>query len=193
MRPGSPFLPWPQHNARALEVARASVLDGHSWCLFSYARAGMSVEECSEQHAMLVDGWSRSCAGHEPIRVQTMLALYQDAALRPTQFEPWMFASGIVRRDVVAWLCWRFRRPVAFWGAGASMSALASDEDRDRSPWGALARSLGPFSPAAITNAIRESSPDAAAFLSFDLPAPTLHEALLRAVFLGEGSGARDF
>lgn len=185
MRPESVLLPWPQHNARALEVARASVPDGHSWCLFSYARAGMSVEEYAEQHAMLVEGWKRSCAAHEQIRAQTMLALYQDAELQPTRFEPWMFASGTVRRDVVAWLCWRFRRPVVFWGDGTSMSALAPDEDRDRSPWGARARSLGPFRPAAITNAIRESSPDAAAFLSFDLPTPTLHEGLLRAALVG--------
>lgn len=188
MRPRSSPLPWPQHNARALEVARASVPDGQSWCLFSYARAGMSVEEFSEQHAMLVEGWSRSCARHEPIRVQTMLALYHDADLQPPRFEPWMFASGTVRRDLVAWLCGRFLRPVAFWGNGTSMSALAPDEDRARSPWGALARSLGPFRPGAITNAIRESSPDAAAFLSFDLPAPTFHEALLRAAFVGARS-----
>jgi hypothetical protein len=184
MSPGSARLPWAEHNARALEVAHASVPDGQSWCLFSYARAGMSIEQCSEQHAMLVEGWSRSSAGHEPIRVQTMLALYGDVDLQHARFDPWMFASGNVRRDVVAWLCARFRRPIAFWGDGTSMFALAPDEDGDRSPWGALARSLGSFRPGVIAHAVRESSPEAAAFLSFDLPAPTFHEAVLRGAFV---------
>jgi hypothetical protein len=108
-----------------------------------------------------------------------MMAYYTDEPL--TLLEPWLFATGNVRLGLASWLCWRFRRPVAFWGDRTSMSALVPDEDRRRSPWGASARSLGGIRAGAIAHAIRESESDAAAFLGFDLPMPSLGAALAQA------------
>jgi hypothetical protein len=142
----------------------------------------MSFDEMADQHAHIVNGLARTDGACDPIRLQTMMAHYRTDAGR-TRVEPWMFATGSVRRDLVAWFCWRFLRSVAFWGDGTSMYALTPDGDRVRAPWGASARSLGPFRPAAIAHAIQESAPRAAAFLGFDPPVPTFCEALFWATF----------
>lgn len=178
MRPGAD-LTWPQLNVRALETAYAAVADGQTWCLFSYARAEMSAEESSNQHAMLIDGLSRPSCACDSTRVLTMVAHYRADGVF-TRWEPWLFVIGNVRLGLAAWLCSRFGRPTAFWGDRSSISALAPDADRDRSPWGALARSLGAFRAGAIAHAICESSSDAATFLGFDLPVSSLDEALAR-------------
>lgn len=178
-------LSWPLLHTMALEEAHASVPLGYSWCLFSYAREEMSLGDSSQQHAMLVEGLSMTCSACEPIPVQTMVAYYDVGDLRP-RFEAWMFAAGNVRRGLVAWLCFRFRRPVAFWGEGTSLWALTPDEDRRRSPWGASSRQLGPFRPGAIAHAIRESAPGASTFLGFDFPAPSFAEAVNRASSVGD-------
>lgn len=179
MRNTSVDLTWPQRHARALGEAYASVVFGESWGLFNYSRDAMSLEETAEQHAMIVEGLGRA-NDVAPIRVQTMMARYRDEGAG-TRVEPWMFMTGGVRVELVAWCCSRFGRPLAFWGDKSSIHALTPDGDRTRAPWGASARSLGPFRPAAIANAIRESSSAAAAFLGFDPPVPTFCEALLRA------------
>jgi hypothetical protein len=176
-------LTWPRLHDRALSEAYASVLCGQSWCLFSYARDEMSFDEMAEQHAHIIDGLDRRDGACDPIRLQTMMAHYRTNGAS-TRLEPWMFATGSVRRDLVAWFCFRFRRPIAFWGDGNSIYALTPDEDQTRAPWGASARSLGPFRPAAIAHAIHESAPAAAAFLGFDLPVPTFCEALLWATLI---------
>lgn len=177
MRTSSSDRNWPRHHDRALSEAYASVPYGESWCLFSYSRHEMSFDEMAEQHGFIVDGLS---LGRDPMRAQTMMAHYCTHDDR-TRLEPWMFATGRIRAELAAWLCSRFRRPVAFWGLEASMYALTPDGDRARAPWGASARSLGPFGPAAIAHAIHESSPMAASFLGFDPPAPTFCQALFRA------------
>lgn len=180
MRVSSSDPAWPQRHDRALREAYASVPCGQSWCLFSYSRDEMSFDEMAAQHAHIVDGLGRKNGTCDPIRLQTMMAHYRTDEAR-TRVEPWMFATGSVRRDLVAWFCSRFRRSVAFWGDGTAMYALVPDGDRVRAPWGASARSLGAFRPAAIAHAIHESSLTAASFLGFDPPVPTFCEALFRA------------
>ena len=173
---------WAQRHARALSEAHASVLRGESWGLFAYSQYMMSLEKTAKQHAMIVDGLGRASGIFAPIRVQTMMAHYRDDEAG-TRLEPWMFATGGVRVELVAWFCTRFRRPVAFWGDRSSVHALTPDGDWTRSAWGASARSLGPFRPAAIAHAIHESSSTGSAFLGFDRPVPTFCEALFRATF----------
>ena len=133
---------------------------------------------------MLAEGLGTSTSG-EPIPVQTMAAYYDVGERRP-RFEPWLFAAGPIRREFVAWLCFRFSRPIAFWGKRDSLWALTPDDDRAQSPWGASARQLGPFCPGSIAHAICESSPASATFLGFDVPAPTFAEAVSRAAFIGD-------
>jgi hypothetical protein len=110
-----------------------------------------------------------------------MIAHYRTDEAR-TSLEPWIFATGGVQIELAAWFCSQFRRPVGFWGTeGAALYALTPDKDRARAPFGASARSLGTFRPAAIAHAIHESSPSSSAFLGFNPPAPTFCEALFRA------------
>jgi hypothetical protein len=142
----------------------------------------MSLDEMAEQHAFILEGLGRDGGGRPLIRLQTMMAHYRAGEAR-TRLEPWMFATGTIRVGLADWLCWRFDCRVAFWGDRFAMFALAPDGDRARAPWGATARSLGPFRPTAIAHAIRESAPMAATFLGFDPPAPSFCEALIRATF----------
>ncbi len=179
MRANASDATWPERHERTLTEAYASVPCGESWCLFSYARDEMSFDEMATQHSSIVDGLGRADAPCGRIRVQTTIAHYRTDTAR-TRLEPWLFAAGKVRVELAAWFCSRFQRPVAFWGDRASMFALAPDGDRTRAPWGATARSLGPFRTAAIAQATQESAPKAAAFLGFDGLAPTFYEALLR-------------
>lgn len=178
-------LDWPGLNTRALMAAHALVLPGQSWCLFSYWRCTMTPEESWKQHSMLVEGLTRPCTSGEPMRVHTMMAHYLVDDVQRTRFEPWMFATGSVRLGLVAWLCSRFRRPLAFWGEGTSLFALTPDADCKRSPWGAAARPLGTFRSGAIAHAVVESSLEAATFVGFDVPASTYVDALARTAFVG--------
>jgi hypothetical protein len=176
-------LSWPLLNMLALEEAHSSVALGDAWCLFSYMNE-LSPEESTRQHAILTEGLGTTCSVCDLVPIQTMVAYYDVGEHRP-RFEPWILASGNVHRDLAAWLCYRFRGAVAFWGRGTSLWALTPDEDRRRSPWGASSRLIGPFSPGAIAHAIRET-PTWARFLGFDFPAPSLAEAMRRGSLIGD-------
>ena len=100
---------WPQLNDEALRRAHSVAGDLGSWCLISRWRPDSSLDDNSEQHRVVVDGFRPT------VEVQTVIAHYRGESGSRTRFEPWMFVGrpdGKLKRWVAEWLMRRRSAPL---------------------------------------------------------------------------------
>lgn len=166
---------WPAHHARSLDLARARVPPGGTWCLASCWRSDFGIATSWAQYDVFDQGLNRMSKDGPRVDLQALVAHYNAGAAARTRVEPWVFMSSTCKPALWNLMPALLRQDFVFVGEDDELRVITRTQTRR----------LGSYSAGAIASVIREASQEKKTFLGFDVPTSTPIEALARAAYVG--------